>query len=173
MSSESPCLTCGACCANFRVSFYWGECQSAGGTIPDELTLQVSPHNACMKGTEKAPARCIALVGTPGEHVSCSIYEDRSSTCREFDIFNEDGTANEACTRARAVYGLPPINAPLDIIITPLHEQSGFLLNPQSINPQPISPQPISPQPLSQQQELTELLVIADSVLPTPDITHL
>ena len=158
MSSESPCLTCGACCANFRVSFYWGECQSAGGTIPDELTLQISPHHACMKGTEKNPVKCIALVGTPGDHVSCSIYENRSSTCREFDVLNADGSTNEACTRARAVYGLPPINAPLDIIITPHHEPSGLVLNPQ---------------PSSPQQKLTELLVIADSVLPTPDITHL
>ncbi len=88
MSNESPCLTCGACCAAFRVSFYWGECQSAGGTVPDELTLQVTP---------------------PGERVSCNIYANRSSTCREFDILNEDGSVNEACTRARAIYGLPPV----------------------------------------------------------------
>lgn len=158
MPSESPCLTCGACCANFRVSFYWGECQSAGGTIPDELTLQVSPYHACMKGTETTPVRCIALVGTPGEHVSCSIYENRSSTCREFDMWNTDGSANEACTRARAVYGLPPIETSLEIIISPQHEQSGLILNPHLLSPQ---------------QELAELLVIADSVAPTPDITHL
>lgn len=109
MSNESPCLTCGACCANFRVSFYWGECQSAGGTVPDELTIQVSSHHACMKGTDKKPVHCVALVGTPGERVSCSIYKNRSSTCREFDILNADGSVNEACTRARAMYGLSPI----------------------------------------------------------------
>ncbi|MEG6657786.1 YkgJ family cysteine cluster protein, partial [Pseudomonas aeruginosa] len=28
MSTDNPCLTCGACCAHFRVSFYWGECRS-------------------------------------------------------------------------------------------------------------------------------------------------
>ncbi len=110
MSDESPCLTCGACCAAFRVSFYWGECQSAGGTVPDELTLQVTLHHACMKGTEKNPVHCTALVGTPGERVSCNIYENRSSTCREFDIFNEDGSVNEACVRARAFYGLAPVS---------------------------------------------------------------
>src|SRR5690606_24296150 len=109
MSVESPCLSCGACCANFRVSFYWGECQSAGGTVPDELTLQITSHRACMKGTEKNPARCIALVGTPGERVGCSIYEGRSSTCRDFDIYNEDGSSNEACVKARSAFGLPPI----------------------------------------------------------------
>ncbi|WP_082191431.1 YkgJ family cysteine cluster protein [Cellvibrio sp. pealriver] len=108
---ESPCLTCGACCASFRVSFYWGECQSAGGTVPDELIMKVTPHHVCMKGTEKSPVHCAALVGMPGERVSCSIYENRSSTCREFDIWNEDGTVNEACTRAREIYGLIPIGS--------------------------------------------------------------
>ena len=62
-----------------------------------------------MKGTEKNPARCVALGGTPGERVSCGIYENRSSTCREFDIYNEDGTLNEACVKARAVYSSMPI----------------------------------------------------------------
>ena len=63
-----------------------------------------------MKGTDKNPVHCVALVGTPGKRVSCNIYENRSSTCREFDIFNEDGSVNEACTRARAIYGLPPLD---------------------------------------------------------------
>lgn len=135
MSSESPCLTCGACCANFRVSFYWGECQSVGGTIPDELTLQISPHHACMKGTEKNPVRCVALVGTPGEHVCCNIYEQRSSTCREFDMFNTDGSINEACTHARAVYGLPPVIAPISIIVPPV--TNNFPINTAINAPQP------------------------------------
>ena len=68
-----------------------------------------------MKGTEKHPVRCVALVGTPGEQVSCSIYNHRSSTCREFDIWNEDGSVNEACTKARAIYGLAPITTPLQM----------------------------------------------------------
>ncbi|MBR7358785.1 YkgJ family cysteine cluster protein, partial [Klebsiella pneumoniae] len=25
MSDINPCMTCGACCAYFRVSFYWAE----------------------------------------------------------------------------------------------------------------------------------------------------
>ncbi|MBB8903342.1 YkgJ family cysteine cluster protein, partial [Escherichia coli] len=25
MSDLNPCITCGACCAFFRVSFYWAE----------------------------------------------------------------------------------------------------------------------------------------------------
>ncbi len=115
MTIESPCLSCGACCAHFRVSFYWGECQSAGGTVPDDLTLQVTSHHACMKGTEKNPARCVALVGVPGERVSCSIYENRSSTCRGFDIYNEDGSVNEGCSKARQLIGLPPVQIAIPI----------------------------------------------------------
>ncbi|QEY15250.1 YkgJ family cysteine cluster protein [Cellvibrio sp. KY-GH-1] len=106
MESDSQFLTRGACCAAFRVSFYWSEYQSAGGTIPGNLTLQVTPYHACMKGTEKSPVHCVALIGTRGERVSCSIYENRSSTCREFDMFNEDGNENEACSRVQAIYGL-------------------------------------------------------------------
>ena len=34
-----PCLTCGACCAYFRVSFHWSEADPAlGGRVPFELT---------------------------------------------------------------------------------------------------------------------------------------
>lgn len=43
MSNLNPCMTCGACCAFFRVSFYWAEADDAGGTIPARLTEQISP----------------------------------------------------------------------------------------------------------------------------------
>ncbi|MGB7648286.1 MAG: YkgJ family cysteine cluster protein, partial [Pseudomonas fluorescens] len=41
MSEASPCLSCGACCSHFRVSFFWGECASSGGTVPDDLVVQI------------------------------------------------------------------------------------------------------------------------------------
>lgn len=109
MSDASPCLTCGACCAFFRVSFYWGEVQSAGGVVPDNLTQQVTPHLSCMQGTEKSPTRCVALSGTLGEQVACTIYENRSSTCREFAMSGENGIHNNDCDRARAAHNLPPL----------------------------------------------------------------
>lgn len=31
---NNPCVSCGACCAYFRVSFYWAESESGGGTVP-------------------------------------------------------------------------------------------------------------------------------------------
>ena len=112
MSDLSPCLTCGACCAFFRVSFYWGECQSAGGNVPDILTAQITPHRACMKGTENKPVRCNALMGDIGAEVRCTIYENRPSPCREFTVHGEGGISNEDCNRARAHYGLPPLDDP-------------------------------------------------------------
>ena len=62
-----------------------------------------------MSGTNQKNPRCIALAGTPGKNACCTIYENRSSTCREFAMSGENGEINEACNRARAKYGLTPI----------------------------------------------------------------
>jgi Fe-S-cluster containining protein len=34
-----PCLSCGACCKSYRVSFYWAEALELG--LPDAMTEQV------------------------------------------------------------------------------------------------------------------------------------
>lgn len=97
------CQTCGACCAHFRVSFYWGEADDApGGMVPEELTEAVSPHLRCMKGTDSKPVRCVALEGEVGKHVSCTIYPLRPSTCREFNMLEADGSPNSLCAALRA-----------------------------------------------------------------------
>lgn len=84
MSADLDCQTCGACCAHFRVSFYWAEADDApGGTVPVALTRQVNPQLRCMAGTDARPVRCAALQGEVGQGVSCGIYLLRSSTCRE------------------------------------------------------------------------------------------
>jgi len=62
-----------------------------------------------MSGTNQKQSRCVALVGTPGENASCSIYAQRPSPCREFQMSGEAGQVNEACDRARARYGLAPL----------------------------------------------------------------
>jgi Fe-S-cluster containining protein len=62
-----------------------------------------------MRGTNQKQARCAALQGEPGVSTRCAIYEDRPSPCREFAMSGEDGQANEACNRARARFGLPPL----------------------------------------------------------------
>ena len=119
MSANNPCLTCGACCAHFRVSFFWGECASSGGTVPDDLTVQISPFHVAMRGTESKPARCISLLGEVGCGVRCTVYEQRSSPCREFQAAWENVEPNERCDAARAAHGLPPLVPPLQPHLSP------------------------------------------------------
>ncbi|MFV8816553.1 YkgJ family cysteine cluster protein [Haliea sp. E17] len=102
-------MSCGACCAFFRVSFYWGEAQSAGGRVPDNLTEQVSPTRSCMRGTNDRSPRCVALLGDVGSGVRCTIYENRPAPCHDFRINGEQGLPNPDCDRARAAYGLAPV----------------------------------------------------------------
>jgi Fe-S-cluster containining protein len=112
---SNPCMTCGACCAFFRVSFYWSEADaSAGGQTPPHFTAKVSPYTTLMRGTERTPPRCVALHGTIGESVRCVIHPLRPSPCREFRASWVDGLHNERCDRARAAHGLPPLSPPGD-----------------------------------------------------------
>ena len=103
----SACQRCGACCASFRVDFHPAEL--AGGAfawgqgVALAMTVPVTPAIVRMGGTDAAAPRCIALVGEVGKSVSCIIYDDRPSPCREFD------TSHDACTRARQRHGLPPL----------------------------------------------------------------
>ncbi|WUR13619.1 YkgJ family cysteine cluster protein [[Empedobacter] haloabium] len=106
MSATDHCQACGACCAHFRVSFYWGESDAhPGGSVPQHLTIPITPYHSAMRGTERAPARCVALDGHIGRRVGCTIYPLRSTTCREFEM----GTPE--CDKARAAHGLAPLDA--------------------------------------------------------------
>lgn len=63
-----------------------------------------------MKGTEMGGGRCISLrgeLGRPGIH--CAIYENRPTPCREFDIWQPDGSPNPDCQRLRLALGLPAV----------------------------------------------------------------
>lgn len=107
---EKLCLSCGACCSAFRISFYWAETTACdGGQVPDDLTQQMTPYRSCMKGTSQSNPRCIALAGQVGQHVGCTIYPQRPSPCREFHVFDEHGTLNPRCNQAREKHGLPPL----------------------------------------------------------------
>lgn len=115
---ENPCLTCGACCAFFRVSFYWGEADRAmGGTVPVNLTEDLNDFRRCMKGTNSARPRCVALFGTIGKSVRCSIYPDRPTPCRKAGVDWENSVIEigdeelDRCDRARAALGLTPLSA--------------------------------------------------------------
>ena len=112
MSDASPCLSCGACCSYFRVSFFWGECASLGGTVPDDLVVQINPSRVAMIGTDQKPARCCSLEGEVGSGTRCSIYEQRSSVCRDFESSWSQGEVNVDCDAARAAFGLAPLEQP-------------------------------------------------------------
>ena len=99
-------MTCGACCAYFRASFYWAEGNDVeGGTVPAELTDKLNDFMRVMKGTNCPTPRCIALQGTIGERIWCSIYEQRPTPCRQFAM------GDERCASARQHHGLPPLPA--------------------------------------------------------------
>lgn len=97
------CQRCGACCAHFRVDFSIYETVGSGGAVPDSLVVEVAGATVRMRGTDHWPPRCAALTGTVGERVACGIYEWRPSPCREFEA------GSDACQRARARHGLPPL----------------------------------------------------------------
>jgi hypothetical protein len=108
--AENPCLNCGACCAHFRVSFYWSEADStAGGQTPPGLSVKLTPYLSAMRGTDQVPPRCVALEGDIGKRVRCAIHPLRPSPCRDFRASWVDGLRSERCDRARAAHGLPPL----------------------------------------------------------------
>lgn len=107
MPMTSPCQSCGACCAAFRVDFHPAELQGGafawGEGVPLALTVPVTAQLRRMCGTDASPPRCAALQGEIGVAVACGIYPVRPSPCREFDI------EHEACARARRRHGMPPV----------------------------------------------------------------
>ncbi len=107
MSDANPCIACGACCAAFRVDFHPAELAGRafawGDGVPEAMTVAVTAGIVRMCGTDVSPPRCVALAGDIGSCVACTIYEVRPSPCREFD------TSHDACARARARHGLPPL----------------------------------------------------------------
>ena len=110
MDDFNPCLDCGICCTHFRISFYWAEADDApGGYVPAHMTEKLNHSLRCMKGSNQQPRRCPALTGEVGKAVSCSIYAQRPSPCREFPVYFEDGTPNPKCDELRVTIGLPPL----------------------------------------------------------------
>lgn len=97
----SPCRQCGACCATFRVSFYWAE----AAALADSLTEKVNETYRCMAGTNTSAPRCQALRDKVGNRVSCSAYGHRPLPRREVQ------PDDDKCRSARARHGLSPLFA--------------------------------------------------------------
>lgn len=124
MRVEDVCLHCGACCAHYRVAFHWLEAHHADSVpvhnpvpnpVPMELTEPLDAHRLVMRGTRDRPARCVALEGEIGGCVRCTIYPARPSPCRDLQPSWADGAPNDQCDRARAAWGLRPLQ-PADLI---------------------------------------------------------
>lgn len=105
----NPCISCGACCAYFRVQFYWREAnaQDSKHPVPQHLFEELTDQHRCMKGTaDKHRPKCEALAGRIGQDAKCSIYELRPTPCRAFKASYEDGVRHSRCDEARAWHGL-------------------------------------------------------------------
>jgi len=108
---QHPCLSCGACCACFRVSFHWSETDAGlGGVVPPELTTKLDPHRVAMRGTEGGSTpRCVALAGQIGVDGHCAIYPSRPSVCREVEPAWEFDRPSPQCDKGRVRHGLAPL----------------------------------------------------------------
>lgn len=116
MGRGNPCIQCGACCAFFRVSFFWEEANPEDPeSVPYELTESLDGLMQCMKGTNQPHPQCVALSGEIGEKVGCIIYDRRSSVCREFGLHETvqgikvNGIDLVRCNQARKAWNLPPL----------------------------------------------------------------
>jgi len=107
-----PCLSCGACCAYFRVSFHWSEADPAlGGGVPPELTETLRTHERVMRGTSQVQPRCIALDADIGRYSRCTIHDRRPSVCALVPASWEFGASSTQCDKARVAHGLPVLAA--------------------------------------------------------------
>lgn len=107
-----PCLSCGACCVQYRVAFHWMESdQVSASGVPAALTEPLDRHRLCMRGTRADPVRCVALDAEVGLRSRCTIHAQRPSVCREVEASWENGRASTQCDRARTAHGLPPLTA--------------------------------------------------------------
>ena len=110
MNILSPCLDCGACCARFRISYYWDE------KVPEGFFHETTPMFRSLKSEKdlEGRPRCNALQGIIGTEVSCGIYENRPSPCRDFKHSYEDGGPSEPrCDEARLKFGMKPLPVPV------------------------------------------------------------
>ncbi len=105
-----PCLSCGACCAFFRVQFPKEETYPTSFGVPADLTRVFLNEDLVMQGTLQDRPRCVALGGKIGVSVACKIYETRPGCCRRFTASFEDGFRNSRCDKARMAKGLKPLS---------------------------------------------------------------
>lgn len=102
-----PCLSCGACCAAYRVAMHWIEAEQRG--IAEALVEKLDPHRLAMRVDDASHLRCVALQGEIGVAASCGIYPQRPQCCRDLAASWELGYPTSQCDRARVRHGLAPL----------------------------------------------------------------
>ena len=96
--AESPCQSCGACCAYSETwPRFSTESDAALELIPAKLV------NARGSGMRCEGDRCAALQGKIGVATSCTIYAVRPEVCRTCM------PGDVECTTARRKFGLPAL----------------------------------------------------------------
>lgn len=108
----NPCVGCGACCAFFRVQFYWREANPGESehVVPEHHFEELDSQFRCMKGTNaKHHPKCVGLNGKIGKDAKCSIYLSRPTPCRRFEASYEYGVHQPRCDEARRAHGLKPL----------------------------------------------------------------
>ena len=104
-----PCMTCGACCTQYRVTLHWMETDAAGGIVPHAMTEPFGPHQVVMRGTWESQPRCVALDAEIGSYSRCTIHAARPQPCRDVPASWEFGEASPQCDKARMAHGLPAL----------------------------------------------------------------
>ncbi len=71
--------------------------------MPSDYVEPLTAVYSCMQGTNQKQPRCIALDGVVGQQVSCTMYEQRSSSCKEVQA------GDAQCAKARQAHNLIPL----------------------------------------------------------------
>ncbi|BCX71981.1 hypothetical protein F938_04391 [Acinetobacter bereziniae LMG 1003 = CIP 70.12] len=83
--------------------------------MPSDYVEPLTAVYSCMQGTNQKQPRCIALDGVVGQQVSCTMYEQRSSSCKEVQA------GDAQCAKARQAHNLIPL---IDIdVMTPSNDE--------------------------------------------------
>lgn len=101
------CQTCGACCQSppeldqaIYVRVSQAELVHLQNKAPQHVVALKKPSYGASGALKMCGGQCSALLGQVGEKVSCSIYEDRPSVCKQFE------PESECCYLAREEAGL-------------------------------------------------------------------
>lgn len=108
-ANPHPCQKCGACCAQFQVTFDSQETDLEQFNVPKTMVVPLSPEKMALKFQNQNCRRCLALKGTIGHNVGCAIYENRPSPCRNFKASFENGIHQPRCDAARMKMGFSPL----------------------------------------------------------------